>query len=590
MVSSPKHREAKWLAAHGPVDMDMHNDQLLAIIQQVRDADEITPSVMRRILTRHPRRHTGDGGTTFSKHELVLGYRTLCEQGRLEYDRETLRRLQMKPTRTLSGVAPVTVLTKPSFCPGQCIFCPTEVRMPKSYLADEPGAMRAAYHQFDPYDQTVARLGALENIGHNTDKIELLILGGTWSAYPTDYQEWYVRRCLDAMNGQEATSLRQAQVWNASAPHRNVGLVIETRPDWITPDEIARFRRLGVTKVQLGVQSLDENILNENQRGHTVEQSRQAFRLLRLAGFKIAAHWMPNLLGATPESDREDFRRLWSDRALRPDELKIYPCVLLTSAPLRDHWQRGAYRPYDEDTLVELVADCKAIVPPYCRVNRITRDIPAPNILAGSTKANLRQLVQRRMAAQNRACRCIRCREVRREQVNLRHLRWETLVYATDVSLEYFLSATTPSGRLAGFLRLSLPILGSRVQLAPSEGQGGVFDEISNCAMIRQVHVYGPALTVGSDSKGEAQHAGIGHRLIERAHQIAQFGGYKRMAVIAATGTRAYYGRLGFELGELYMAMDLKTPKQLFIGGHCARHHHSGSDRGGTAASLEKNI
>jgi len=557
MVDSSKSREAKWLAAHGSFDMDRHGDKVLSIIRQVQAADEITPTVLRRILGRHPREHSGDGRTTFSKHELVRGYRVLCEQGRLTFERETLRRLQMKPTRTSSGVAPVTVLTKPYPCPGQCIFCPTDVRMPKSYLSDEPGAMRAAYHQFDPFQQTAARLSALENIGHPTEKIELLILGGTWSAYQSDYQEWFVRRCLDAMNQREATSLLQAQRWNESAAHRNVGLVIETRPDHITPDEILRLRRLGVTKVQLGVQSLDDAILAANKRGHSVEQVRRATRLLRLAGFKIAMHWMPNLLGATPQSDRADFRRLWSDPALRPDELKIYPCAMLAQTPLYDEWQRGSYQPYAEETLIQLVADIKTTIPPYCRINRVTRDIPAPHIIAGSTKANLRQLVRQRMAEQKNSCRCIRCREVRREQVDPARLRWETLVVPTDATLEFFLSAVKLNGRLVGFLRLSLPRHGQRVQLESGKRQRSVVDEIGNCAMIRQVHVYGPALSVGSDSNGEAQHAGIGRRLIERACQISRVHGYRRLAVIAATGTREYYSRCGFELGELYMTMDL---------------------------------
>jgi len=555
-------REARWLAAHGPVDLERHGAQLLAIIQKVQAADDCTPADLRRWLGQYPR----NGATTFSKHELVHGYRALCERGVVSLDQETLRRLQMKPVRTLSGVAPVTALTQPYPCPGQCIFCPTDVRMPKSYLSDEPGAMRAAYHGFDPFEQTQARLRALQNIGHPTDKIELLILGGTWSAYRADYQEWFVRRCLDALNERPlrgepqykaAESLAQAQAWNESAPHRNVGLAVETRPDWITPSEIARLRRLGVTRVQLGVQSLDDAVLAANRRGHTVEQTRQAVRLLRLGGFKIAVHWMPNLLGATPESDRADFARLWSDPALRPDEIKIYPCALLADTLLYQAWQRGIYRPYAEETLIEVVADCKAMIPPYCRVNRVTRDIPAGHIVAGSSKANLRQIVQRRMAGQKRSCRCIRCREVRHQPVDMEGLRWETLMYATDVSSEHFIQAIARSGHLAGFLRLSLPKRGARVQLATGNGTESVVDEIGNCAMIREIHVYGPALAVGSQSAGEAQHLGIGQQLLERARQTASASGAGRLAVIAAAGTREYYRRWGFELGTTYMAMDV---------------------------------
>ena len=545
--------EAEWLAAHDTLDMARYGEKLLALLQRVQSAERVTRADWRRLLGQYPR----DDDRIFSKHDLVYGYRALCRQGKLDFERRTLRRLQMKPTRTLSGVAPLTVLTKPYPCPGECIFCPDATDMPKSYLPDEPGAMRAAYNQFDPFEQTVARMRALRNIGHPTDKIELLILGGTWSAYPPDYQEWFVRRCLDAMNVRAAASLPQAQVWNERAPHRNVGLVVETRPDAITPKEVRRLRWLGATKVQLGLQSLDDEILALNRRGHTVEQTRQAMRRLRLGGFKIAVHWMPNLLGATPASDRADFRRLWDDPALRPDELKIYPCALLSNAPLYEEWQRGRYQPYDEETLIALVADCKAHIPPYCRVNRVMRDIPAPNIVTGNTRANLRQLAQQRMAAQGRACRCIRCREVRRETVDPDQLHWETLIYPTDLTLQYFLSAVTPSGRLAGFLRLSLPKRQDQVASALRPCLEAIVDEIAECAMIRQIHVYGPALSVGADSVGEAQHSGIGQRLITRACTIARGHGYRRLAVIAATGTRDYYRRWGFELGQLYMTMSL---------------------------------
>jgi elongator complex protein 3 len=280
-------------------------------------------------------------------------------------------------------------------------------------------------------------------------------------------------------------------------------------------------------------------------------------RLLRLAGFKIAVHWMPNLLGATPASDRADFYRLWDDPALRPDELKIYPCALLAGTPLHEHWQRGEYRPYDEGELVLLVSDCKALTPPYCRINRVTRDIPAPHIVAGSTRANLRQIVQQNLSAQGRSCRCIRCREVRRQPIEPGSLHLQTLVYPTELSLEYFLSAVTPQGKLAGFLRLSLPRRRAQVALALRNCLDNIVDEIHDCAMIREVHVYGPALAPGAASRGDAQHTGIGSRLITRAQSIARSGGYRRLAVIAATGTRNYYRQRGFQLGELYMAKDI---------------------------------
>jgi elongator complex protein 3 len=415
------------------------------------------------------------------------------------------------------------------------------------HLPDEPGAMRAAAHNFDPYAQTASRITALADIGHNVEKIELLILGGTWSCYPEAYQEWFVRRCLDALNGAEATTLDEAQRLNERASHRNVGLVVETRPDCITPEEVRRMRRLGATKVQLGVQSMNDDLLARNRRGHTVAETRRAMRLLRLAGFKIVVHWMPNLLGATPESDLEDFPRLWDDPALRPDELKIYPTSLLPDTELYEHWQRGEYQPYDQETLVTLLARCKTLIPPYCRVNRLMRDIPAPNIVAGVKKSNLRQIVKRHMAQQGMVCHCIRCREIRGRKIDADALRLERSDYATDATRECFLSVVTPEDRLAGFLRLSLP------QVRPP------ITELAGCAAIREVHVYGPALDLGSRREGAVQHAGIGTWLLDEAHRITRQEGYDRLAVIAAVGTRPYYRERGFVQSELYMIKDVKT-------------------------------
>ena len=268
------------------------------VLEEVRQGEEVADAV---------RRYPLPGGEGYvGKNVLVAAYQQLVESGAWQADAQLLARIRMKPVRSLSGVTVVTVLTKPYPCPGKCIFCPTDVRMPKSYLPDEPGAMRGLQHEFDPYRQVKARLEALQAVGHPTDKIELLILGGTWSAYRRDYQEWFVMRCFDALNGIESNILEEAQFQNEDANHRNVGLVIETRPDHIDQDELAWLRYLGVTKVQLGAQSLDDRILELNKRGHTVEQTHQAVALLRAAGFKIVLHWMPNLLGATPASDRED--------------------------------------------------------------------------------------------------------------------------------------------------------------------------------------------------------------------------------------------------------------------------------------------
>jgi len=535
-----------WRAAHrASFDLERHRDLLVAILDEMQAAPELPPEPRNEQLTRILRRHPLPNGNIFSKSQLLRGYTQLCEQEGQAVDPELVHRLRVKPTRTISGVAPVAVLTEPFPCPGECIFCPAVERMPKSYLPDEPGAMRAAAHDFEPYAQTASRVTAMAELGHNVDKVELLILGGTWSCYPNAYQEWFVRRCLDALNGIEAPTMEEAQRLNEISIRRNVGLVVETRPDCITPKEVHRLRWLGVTKVQLGVQSLDDGILARNRRGHTVAETRRAIRLLRLAGFKIAVHWMPNLLGATPEGDLEDFCRLWDDPALRPDELKIYPTALLPDTELYEHWQRGEYQPYDEETLVELLARCKTLIPPYCRVNRLMRDIPAPNIVAGVKKSNLRQIVQRYMAQKGLACRCIRCREVRSRAVKVDTLRLEQLDYETDATRECFLSYVTPNDRLAGFLRLSLPRAEPPIA------------ELTSCAVIREVHVYGPALELGARREGAAQHAGLGTQLIDKARRIARQEGFNHLAVIAAVGTRPYYRERGFEQGELYVISEV---------------------------------
>jgi elongator complex protein 3 len=537
-----RRRETAWRVAHRtPFDLERHGDLLVAILDKVQAAPELPGQHLTRILRQHPL----PDGHILSKSQLLRGYTQLCKQEGQTPDPELVRRLQVKPTRTISGVAPVTVLTEPFSCPGECVFCPTVERMPKSYLPDEPGAMRAVAHDFDPYAQAASRVTAMADIGHNVDKVELLILGGTWSCYPEAYQEWFVRRCLDALNEVEAATLEDAQRLNESAPHRNVGLVVETRPDCITPEEVYRLRRLGATKVQLGVQSLDDATLLRNRRGHTVADTRRAMRLLRLAGFKIVVHWMPNLLGATPEGDLADFCRLWDDLALRPDELKIYPTALLPDTELHEAWQRGEYQPYHEETLVELLARCKTLIPSYCRVNRLMRDIPAPNIVAGVKKSNLRQIVQRHLAHKGLACHCIRCREVRGQEIDADRLKLEQLNYETDVTRECFLSIVTPEDRLAGFLRLSLP------QAEPP------LTELNGCAVIREVHVYGPALELGTRREGAVQHAGLGTRLLDEARRLARQEGFSRLAVIAAVGTRPYYRERGFKQGKLYVISDV---------------------------------
>jgi len=508
------------------------------VLEQVRSGTQVEDAVREYPLPG------GDG--YLGKNVLVAAYNQLVERGEWKSDPSLLARIRMKPIRTLSGVTVVTVLTKPYPCPGKCIFCPTDVRMPKSYLPDEPGAMRGLHHKFDPYDQVHARLEALQAVGHPTDKVELLILGGTWSAYRQDYQEWFVLRCFEALNGVNSETLSEAQLINETTSHRSVGLVIETRPDHINNRELAWLRYLGVTKVQLGAQSLDDRILEMNKRGHTVEDTRRAVALLRAAGFKIVLHWMPNLHGATLNSDREDFERLWID--LCPDELKIYPNQLLANAELYEYWQRGEFQPYTTSQLIDLIADIKTSIPRYCRVNRIIRDIPSTNVVEGNKRTSLRQDIQVEMKKRGTRCQCVRCREVRNETIKIADLKREDLAFISGGVEEHFISYNTADDKLAGFLRLSLP--GSN---SPDSG----LPDLDQAAIIREVHVYGQSLEVGEKQFGTAQHAGLGTSLLVEAESIAREMGYRRLAVIAAVGTRQYYLGRGFERGDLYLTKDL---------------------------------
>jgi elongator complex protein 3 len=523
----------------------MYSDDELAlarkVLEAVRDGQEV-----RNAQRMYP---LPDGAGFLAKHALVAAYRRLVEQEIWEEDPVLLAKIRMKPIRTLSGVTTLTVLTKPHPCPGECVFCPTIEGMPQSYLPDEPGARRGLENEFDPYRQVASRLKALHDVGHPTEKIELLILGGSWSAYPKKYREWFLRRCFEAMNGENPlddqgdVSLYEVQARNVNAEKRNVGLVIETRPDLINAEELKLLRKQGVTKIQIGIQSMNDEVLKINKRGHDSATTLKATALLREAGFKITAHWMPNLLGSRPELDKEDFKRLWEENGVNPDELKIYPCQLLSSAPLYGIWQEGDYEPYDEFTLLNLLADIKTTVPRYCRINRVIRDIPSTNVIEGSRNTSLRQDVAIEMARRGTKCECVRCREIREQRMDPGELIYDDFSYQAAGAEEHFLSYNTADDKLAGFLRLSLPDQDNPLDI----------EDLKNAAIIREVHVYGQSLEVGTEQEGMAQHAGIGKALIAHAERIAKNHGYAKIAVIAAVGTRAYYANRGFELGDLYM-------------------------------------
>jgi elongator complex protein 3 len=575
--------------------------ELVGIVEEILASPELDTRALDRIAKNHPK----DGKGLFSRSEIIAGFRHFAWRRSWDVDEaDFVERLRMRPVRTQSGVTPVTVLTKPYPCPGECIFCPNDAHMPKSYLSEEPGAQRAEDNSFDPYLQTWNRLASYRSIGHPIDKVELIILGGTWSFHPEAYQIWYVKRCLDAMNdfgggidrrdgagaaparfrdaapidgrSADATSynrairallsegnsssllhpsetaswseLERAQRANESAVCRSVGLTVETRPDCVSEEEVLRIRRLGGTKVQIGIQSLSDRLLALNQRGHDVAAVRRALRLLRAAGFKIHAHWMPNLRGATPEADATDYEQLFDDVDFRPDEIKIYPCSLVESAELMAYHERGEWRPYGEEDLLAVLTASLARTPPYCRITRVIRDFSADDIVAGSKVTNLREVAERALRREGGVCRDIRAREIREGSFRPQDLELAEVAYETSIGEEIFLQYATPEDRLVAFLRLSLP------REAPFAR------ELAESAIIREVHVYGASLPLSRRSEGKAQHLGLGRKLIERACERAGAAGYADLAVISAVGTRAYYRGLGFGDGPLYQHRRLSAP------------------------------
>lgn len=536
-----------------------------------------------------------------------------------ELEERFIRSVRMKPRRTASGVATITVITRPHTCSSNCIYCPCDLRMPKSYLANEPACQRAELTFFDPYVQVAARLQALHQMGHSTDKVELIVLGGTWSDYPESYQYWFIKELFRALNewpnspnhiqerlnwytsfglqnSEEAlssfvaeqqaavfddnTTYNQAfhKLYDTSQPHQSawsqmqstydelvgqqhinetaaarvVGLVIETRPDTITPENLRMFRQLGCTKIQIGIQSTRQEILDANKRQMSAAQIKRAFSLIRLYGFKIHSHLMVNLLGATPEADKQDFKTFVTDPGFLPDEIKLYPCALVSGTQLVQKYREGAWQPYDKDELVDVLVQDVLATPPYVRISRMIRDISATDILVGNKHTNLRQMVEQELTSEDVASRVqeIRFREINQQQVRAAELTLQDFTYTTAVSDEHFLQWVTADNKIAGFCRLSLPHWDKLT--------AGVCDVAANellvqpgQAMIRELHVYGQALSLGSEGMS-AQHQGLGQKLLAKASSIAAEAGYTSLNVISSIGTRAYYRAQGFIDAGLY--------------------------------------
>ncbi|MBU4216513.1 tRNA uridine(34) 5-carboxymethylaminomethyl modification radical SAM/GNAT enzyme Elp3 [Candidatus Parcubacteria bacterium] len=494
----------------------------------------------------------------FANSQVLEVYREMIVAGKIKKSDILDKVLRKRGVRTMSGIAPVAVLTKPFPCPGNCAFCPTEKDVPQSYLSNEPAVMRAIRCDYHPYVQVQDRLRALEANGHEPTKIELIVIGGTWSVLPTNYKFWYIAECFRAANDFQLKiekhkkqtykenlkidkvkeDLYREQKRNEKAKYNLIGITLETRPDYINQKELLEMRELGCTRVELGVQAIDDEILKKNKRGHGVAAIAEATALLRGFGFKITYHLMPGLPGATSKRDLEMFKQLFTDARFQPDQIKFYPTVVTKGSLMYRWWKQGKYKPYEDEELQQLIIDCKAVVPKYVRVIRLIRDIPGESIIAGNRITNLRQI----MKDKGLQCNCIRCREAKDALVT--KYQSSVINYEAGTGQEYFLSIDSLDKKtLYGFCRLYI-----------SEAIG-VIPTLDKAAIIRELHVYGELVSVGAETK--VQHTGLGKQLILTAEKIAKESGCQKMAIISGVGVRGYYRKLGYKLKDTYMVKNI---------------------------------
>ena len=476
--------------------------------------------------------------TTMPKNEHILQY--------LQNDRYR-KLLMVKPAKTASGVAVVAVMPKPFACPhGQCTYCPggIEFNTPLSYTGSEPSTRAAQRFEYDPYEQAKSKMEQLQSRGHDTGKTEIVIVGGTFPFMPADYQRDFAKSCYDALNGGKSPSLADAIATNETAANRCVGFTVETKPDYCKKPHIDLMLELGVTRVEIGVQSLRNNVYKLVNRGHTLDDVVDAFRIARDSGYKIVAHMMPGLPGSSPDKDIEDFRRLFEDEAFKPDMLKIYPTLVLEHTGLFKMHQTGKYQAYSDDDLVDVLVEAKKIVPPWVRIMRVQREIESKDIIAGPKSGNLRQIVLQKLRQQGSQCRCIRCREtgLQKRYPDADKVKLNRTDYQASGGREIFLSYESKD-TILGFLRL-------RQVYKPHR------NELANSAIVRELHVYGQAVGVGRQGGDSYQHRGYGTKLLQEAERIAKEElGVGKISVISAVGTREYYKRkLGYSQDGPYVS------------------------------------
>lgn len=499
--------------------------------------------------------------------KLIKAYQQLLEKNLIRKNANFEKLTIARATRTISGVTPITVLTKPYKCPGQCIYCPHETNMPVSYLSNEPAAQRAKGLKFNPYKQVQYRIKALEANGHTVDKIELLVLGGSWNAYTRNYQNNFIAKCFQAANDygnkktkeqrNKRTNLKKELKRNEKTKYRIIGETLETRPDLLNQNEIIAMRNQGCTRIQMGVQHTDDQILKKIKRGHTQKEIIEATKLCKQVGIKVDYHLMPDLPFSNPHKDFKMFKKVFSDSNYQPDQIKIYPCIVTKEAQsIYRLFKEKKYTPYTKKQLLNLLIKIKIqTIPYYIRINRLIRDIPKESIIGGNNITNLRQIIQKKLQEKNLRCKCIRCREIKNQKVQLKKAKLFIKKYSASDGMEYFISYENKERtKLYAFLRLRFN----------NQAKNNFIPELKNCSLVREIHAYGKLIAHGKKKSGlaefdSAQHLGFGKKLMAKAEKISSENGYFKIAVISGIGVREYYRKLGYKLEGTYMTKKLKN-------------------------------
>lgn len=487
----------------------------------------------------------------YSLDRIPRNYEILSMANESEFNK--LRKILLKkPAKTASGVAVVALMPKPYACPhGRCTYCPggIEYNSPNSYTGKEPSTLNAIENEYDPKLQITSKIDKLVAFGHDPSKMEIVIVGGTFLFMPKDYQENFIKSCYDALNGTNSKNLQEAKSNNEHAAIRNVGFTIETKPDYCKKEHVDLMLNYGITRIEIGVQSLQERVYQIVNRGHDYNDVLESFQISKDAGYKIVAHMMPGLPTMTPEEDIADFKKLFEDASLRPDMLKIYPSLVIDNTPLYEEYKQGKYNPYSDEDMIKVLTEVKKNIPKWVRIMRIQREISPKEIISGPKSGNLRQIVHQNLAKQGLSCKCIRCREagLSNKKSDGKDIKLRRIDYDSSGGKEVFLSFEDKNEAIYGFLRLRKP------------SEDAHRDEVGkDSCIVREIHVYGKSLKLGEKEEGEIQHSGLGKNLMREAEKIAkeEFDS-KKILVISAVGTREYYQKLGYSLYGPYMSKTL---------------------------------